>query len=183
MIKKLPSSISSTPDNLTEPLSIAMPADLSELRLDTPIEEGQFGYSIFKATLGSKPVSVKSYTMSQKQGYFNEREVYELVNQRSQKELVNDFLLYYGSGETCTSNDGVILTNFLVLEVSENGYLSDFLARTTISWSGLCKMLSTISQGLSYLHGFNRITEPSLCHRYREPFYVNIDIINTQLEF
>ena len=170
MIKELPSSVSAIPDNLTQPLSIAMPADLSELRLDNAIEVGEFGYSVYKSTLGSKPVMVKSYPMSQKQAYFNEREVYDLINQRSQKESENDFLLYYGSAESCTLSDGAALTNFVILESAENGYLSDFLKRTTISWSGLCKMLSTISQGLSYLHGFNRINGPSLCHRYRDPF-------------
>jgi len=163
--QELAPTVSFTPDKHAAPSSVAIPNDLSELRISTLVEEGLFGYSIFQGTLGSKPVMVKSYPLSQKQSYFNEREVYELMNQRGQKEFVKHFLGYHGSGETLTSNDGATLTNFVVLESSDNGNLSEFLDRETISWSELCQMLSTISQGLSYLHGFNRNTEPNLCHR------------------
>ena len=166
MMKELSSSYSAMPDNLTTSSSITMPSDLSDIKVSSEVGEGRFGCVIYKATLGSKPVAVKSYPMSRKQDYFNEREVYELMSQKSQQDLVKNFLIYYGSGEDLTSKDGVNIKNFVVLESSENGYLSDFLGRMTISWSDLCKMLSSISQGLSYLHGFGRLKEPSLCHRY-----------------
>ena len=142
--------------------------DFSELTIGTCIEESRNGYSIFQGKLGSKPVMVKSFERSKKQYYFNECEVYELINRRSQKEKIRDFLGYYGSGEALTSNDGqiLVLTNFVIVDRAEKGNLSEYLEKATISWSELCKMLSTISQGLSYLHGLNRNTEPSLCHRY-----------------
>jgi hypothetical protein len=160
------SSVSFTPDNLIAPSSMAMPTDFSELQIGTLLEERRQECSVFQGTLGSKPVLVKSYPLSKKQNYFNEREVYELMNQGQRKEFVKDFLAYYGSGENLKSNEGTILTNFVVLQATENGHLSDFLERATVSWSELCKMLSSISQGLSFLHGFNRTTEPNLCHRY-----------------
>ena len=160
------SSVSFTPDNLCVPSSITIPTDFSELRIGTLIEERKHGFSIFQGALGSKPVLVKSYPLSKKQNYFNEREAYELMKQGQRKEFVKDFLAYYGSGESLmNANDGTILANFVVLQATENGQLSDFLEQTTVSWSELCKMLASVSQGLSYLHGFNRTTEPNLCHR------------------
>ena len=162
------SSVSFTPDNLSAPSSMAMPTDFSELRIGTLLEERRQEYSVFHGTFGSKPIMVKSYPLSRKQNYFNEREVYELMTNQAfkRKEFVKDFLTYYGSGENLELSEGTTLTNFVVLQATENGHLSDFLERATVSWSELCKMLSSISQGLSYLHGFNRTPEPNLCHRY-----------------
>ena len=137
--------------------------DLKELRVASLLEQRQSEYSMFKGSLGSKPVFIKSFP--KKQNYFNEREVYELISSKRQRESVRNFLEYIGSGETLTSNDGSSLTNFVVLESSNDCYLSDVLERTSISWPELCKMLSTVSQGLSYLHGFNRANEPNMCHR------------------
>ena len=144
-------------------LSSNVTIDLKELRLGSLIEQRRLEYSIFQGSFGSKPVLIKSFP--KKQNYFNEREVYELINRRRQRESVRNFLEYFGSGETLISHDGSSLTNFVVLESSNDCYLSDLLERTSVSWPELCKMLSTISQGLSYLHGFNRATEPNLCHR------------------
>ena len=154
--------VSFTPETNATPSSNAT-IDLKELRLGSLMEQRRSEYSIFQGSLGSKPVLIKSFP--KKQNYFNEREVYELVNRRRQRESVRNFLEYFGSGETLTSNDGSSMTNFIVLEFSNDCYLSDVLERTSVSWQELCKMLSTISQGLSYLHGFNRATEPNLCHR------------------
>ena len=137
--------------------------DLKELRVASLLEQRQSEYSMFKGSLGSKPVFIKSFP--KKQSYVNEREVYELISSKRQRESVRNFLEYVGSGETLTSNDGSSLTNFVVLESSNDCYLSDVLERTSISWPELCKILSTISQGLSYLHGFNRTNEPNMCHR------------------
>lgn len=152
----------------SSPSTAKIASDFSELTIGTCIEESRYGYSIFQGKLGSKPVMVKSFVRSKKQYYFNECEVYELINRRSQQDKVRDFLGYHGSGETLTSNDGqmLVLTNFLIVDRAEKGNLSEYLEKATISWSELCKMMSTISQGLSYLHGLNRNTEPSLCHRY-----------------
>ena len=152
----------------SSPSTAKIANDFSELTIGRCIEESCHGYSIFQGKLGSKPVMVKSFVRSKKQYYFNECEVYELINRRSQKDKVRDFLGYHGSGETLTSNDGqmLVLTNFLIVDRAEKGNLSEYLEKATISWSELCKMLSTISQGLSYLHGLNRNSEPSLCHRY-----------------
>ena len=161
----VPADLSFTPEKQDASIYIETPHELSELKISTLIEEGHFGYSMFHGTLGSKSVMVKSYPPSHKQRYFNESEVYELMHNRDQKEFMTCFLNYHGSGETLTSKDGATITNFVVFETAGNGYLSDFLDRETISWSELCKMLSTISQGLSYLHGLNRNTEPNLCHR------------------
>ena len=157
-----PLNVSITPEALSKPSSNAS-LDFNELRVGSLIGQRRSEYSIFQGSLGSKPYLIKSF--SKKQNYFNEREVYELITSRRQRESVRNFLEYFGSGETLTSNDGSTLTNFVVLESSNDCYLSDVLERTSISWPELCKMLSTISQGLSYLHGFNRTAEPNMCHR------------------
>ena len=159
-------------DNLLQPKHSA---DLSTLKLDTgaPAEE-RFGCFLYRGMLGSKPVIIKSFSSptrqtnqvgsNKKQHYFNEREVYELIESLNSGRQKNHFLTYFGHGESFTSNDGhVMLQNYIVLESPENGRLSEFLNQTTISWSGLCKMLLSICQGLSYLHG--RMKEPSVCHR------------------
>ena len=155
-------NVSLSPEALTMPSSNAS-LDLNELRVGSLIEQRRSEYSIFQGSLGSKPYLIKSFP--KKQNHFNEREVYELISSRRQRESVRNFLEYFGSGESLKSNDGSTLKNFVVLESYNDCYLSDVLERTSISWLELCKMLSTISQGLSYLHGFNRTTEPNMCHR------------------
>ena len=159
-------------DNLLQPQGFV---DLSTLKLNTaaPAEQ-RFGCFLYKGMLGSKPVTIKGFSSptgqtqqdcpNKKQHYFNEREVYELIGSLNSGHQKNHFLTYFGHGESFTSDDGhVMLQNYIVLESPENGRLSEFLNRTTISWSGLCQMLLSICQGLSYLHG--RMKEPSVCHR------------------
>ena len=128
--------------------------------------QGNYGSSLHRAQRGSKSLlSVKVFTQSQKQGFFNEKEVYEIASKSNEKYA---FLQFFGTREKVTLNDGSTHDYMIGLEHNSRGFLADFLQDNTISWADLCRMLTSISSGLSHLHsGFgSHKTFPSFCHRY-----------------
>ena len=71
-------------------------------------------------------------------------------------------------GKERVSTSSCFLQEFMIgLEHNSRGFLSDYLAKSTVTWPELCRVLTSISSGLAFLHsglGVKNKTS-ALCHR------------------
>lgn len=140
---------------------------LSSLTFEAVIGQGRYG-TVYKARSqqqNSIVVAVKVFTQAQKQGFFNERDIYEMMTASQLSNNCAGLLQYFGSHQMANV-DGETLDLLLVLEHADHGSLCSYLKTHTVGWSDLCRMLLHISQGLSFLHHHSGLKgEKSVCHR------------------
>lgn len=158
--------------------------NFADFSLDEKIRlgSGKFGSTLHRLPTSSnrssgKSLSVKVFRREEKQGFYNEQDVYQTIGESSMdaKDKCNAFLQFFGTRQNVTLNDGSTHDFMIGLEHNSRGFLSEFLQCNTVSWDDLCKMLTTVSSGLSYLHsGFRRSSSSSsaaarqaksFCHR------------------
>ena len=116
------------------------------------IHGGKFGTTIFKVSDG---LIWKQYKGSNKQRFFNERDVYEILKQSSSTDVKEEpslFLNYFGSHESSTDDTNNSHQWIICLELASKGSLASYLKPNTLSWAQTCAMLIDISKGLSQLH-------------------------------
>jgi len=165
-------------DKTTSPpslIELGRELDFSDFVLSERVTlgNGQFGSALHRAHSPSTncrsttSLSVKVFNQSQKQAFYNERDVYELVARSPDENIKSAFLQYFGTRSNVRLHDGSCHEFMIGLEHNSRGFLSDYLAKSTVTWPELCRVLTSISSGLAFLHsglGVKSKTS-SLCHR------------------
>lgn len=146
--------------------------NLDLYRIDSVIGEGSFSIA-YKAIKSGDDASdqqhpevlvVKEYKPVHKGQFYNEKAIYDLLLHVENPHI----LRYYGSHEFASLHGGANHELIICHEYNFNGALESYLKLNTITWSELCKMLMSISQGLAFLHTAIKNDAGkrlSVCHR------------------
>lgn len=118
--------------------------DLNSLKLMENVGRGRYG-SVCRGLLHDHPVAVKVFAFQNRQYFYNERDIYCLHN------MEHPGLPKYIGSEERPGADGRP-EYLLVLQYAPLGCLHDYLRINTFDWARLCKILLSITQGLSHLH-------------------------------
>uniref|UniRef100_A0A3Q2CKN6 Serine/threonine-protein kinase receptor n=1 Tax=Cyprinodon variegatus TaxID=28743 RepID=A0A3Q2CKN6_CYPVA len=117
---------------------------------------GRFG-CVWKAQLLSEHVAVKIFPIQERQSWQAEYEIYSLSGMKHEN------LLQFIGAEKRGCNTELEL--WLITAYHEKGSVCDYLKANVLSWSELCLIAQTMSQGLSYLHKDIPGHKPSIAHR------------------
>lgn len=134
--------------------------NVDNLNLVAMIGQGKYG-SVWKGIVNEQPVAVKIFTATNKQYFYNERDIYTLPFMEHPA-----LLTYFGCDERHTLDGGS--EYLLVLSLAPLGCLQDYLIENTLSFAVFCKMAKSVARGLSHLHAEIKrdgLFKPCICHR------------------
>ena len=155
--------LKSRPDNVSkgsEVETLIPSEELPPIDLKDVLSQGQFCI-VRKGRMGYKDVAVKIFPITQcskpTPSALTEEDMY-MVCKLSHENI----LKFIGKHVNEEGNQQQL---WLVTEYIEQGSLSDFLKRNTISWENLFHMAQGMALGMAYLHAEIPRVKPSIAHR------------------
>uniref|UniRef100_A0A224YKQ4 Serine/threonine-protein kinase receptor n=1 Tax=Rhipicephalus zambeziensis TaxID=60191 RepID=A0A224YKQ4_9ACAR len=130
--------------------------DLDSLKIQETIGKGRYG-CVCKGSLNDCTVAVKIFAQHHHHYYANEKDIYKLFH----GDL--PFLPRLIGADERTYPDGRREWMLVLTHVSK-GCLQEQLRKTTVDWSGLCRMAQSITRALAYLHT-EEPNKPCIAHR------------------
>jgi serine/threonine protein kinase len=134
--------------------------ELPPIDLQDVLSQGQFCI-VRKGRMGYKNVAVKIFPIAQcskpTPSALTETDIY-MVCKLSHENI----LKFIGKH---LQEEGSQQQLWLVTEYIEQGSLSDFLKRSTISWENIFHMAQGMAHGMAYLHAEIPRVKPSIAHR------------------
>ncbi|XP_060075572.1 activin receptor type-2B-like [Ylistrum balloti] len=133
------------------------PHPLRPVQLEEVRAHGRFGV-VWKGVMSDQVVAVKIMPFKERSSWMTEQEIYKLPHMKHEN------LLAFIGAEKRDEN------LWLISVFHEYGSLSDYLKGNTITWSELCKIAETMTNGLAYLHdeippARGMEGKPSIAHR------------------
>ena len=107
------------------------------------ISQGRFGY-VYRTSYEGELVAVKIFTYQNRFSWENERSLFEMESTKHRNVI--DYIVSGSWGS------GYQVHMFIVTPFYPLGSLNRFLARNTVSWEQTCRVIHSISNGLSHLH-------------------------------
>ncbi|GAB6028308.1 TGF-beta receptor type-1 [Chamberlinius hualienensis] len=133
--------------------SIARQIQLLEI-----IGKGRFG-EVWRGRWRGENVAVKIFSSREERSWFREAEIYQTIMLRHENIL--------GFIAADNKDNGTWTQLWLITDYHENGSLFDYLNRSVVDTSDMCRMALTIANGLSHLHMEIVGTQgkPAIAHR------------------
>ncbi|CAG2166534.1 unnamed protein product [Oppiella nova] len=129
-----------------------------QIQLIEIIGKGRFG-EVWKGKWRGEGVAVKIFSSRDERSWFREVEIYQTVMLRNENIL--------GFIAADNKDNGTWTQLWLITDYHENGSLFDYLSKMTVDTAGMCKMASSIANGLAHLHMEICGTQgkPAIAHR------------------
>jgi TGF-beta receptor type-1 len=129
-----------------------------QIQLIEIIGKGRFG-EVWKGRWRGESVAVKIFSSRDERSWFREVEIYQTVMLRNENIL--------GFIAADNKDNGTWTQLWLITDYHENGSLFDYLSKMTVDTAGMCKMASSIANGLAHLHMEILGTQgkPAIAHR------------------
>lgn len=129
-----------------------------QIQLIDVIGKGRFG-EVWKGHWRGETVAVKIFFSRDERSWFREVEIYQTVMLR------HDNILGFVAADN--KDNGTWTQLWLITDYHMNGSLFDYLNRTTVDISTMCKMTYSIANGLAHLHMEIMSTQgkPAIAHR------------------
>ncbi|XP_029462146.1 bone morphogenetic protein receptor type-2 [Rhinatrema bivittatum] len=130
--------------NMMEAAASEPSLDLDNLKLLELIGRGRYG-SVYKGSMDERPVAVKIFSLSNRQNFINERNIYRTPL------MEHDNIAHFMVGDERFTADGR-MEYLLVMEYYQNGSLCKYLSLHTSDWVNSCRLAHSVTRGLAYLH-------------------------------